>query len=131
MITSHTAFQPKAVSPPEWENLSMNRRMPLLAVVLGLACLAGQPARADVKTPSFISDGMVLQRDMKVPIWGTADDGEQVTVSFQNRETSTTAKDGKWLVRLDDLKTAGPYTLTITGKNKPQLKQGLLGAVWI
>ena len=36
----------------------MNRRIPFLAVALGLVCLAGQPARADVKTPSFISDGM-------------------------------------------------------------------------
>src|SRR2546423_2524459 len=107
MITTHMAFQPRVLSPSEWEYLSMNRRIPL-AVALGLACLAGQPARADVKTPAFISDGMVLQRDMKVPLWGTADDGEKVTVSFQGQEASTTAEDGKWLVPLHKLKTRGP-----------------------
>ena len=109
----------------------MTRRVLLFAFLAAYACLSDQAARADVKPQALISDGMVLQRDMEVPIWGTADDGEQVTVSFQGQEATTTAKDGKWLVRLQPLKAGGPAEMTITGKNKLPIKDVLVGEVWI
>ena len=37
---------------------------------------------AEVKLPPVIGAGMVLQRDLPVPIWGWAEAGEKVTVSF-------------------------------------------------
>ena len=48
--------------------------------------------------------GAVLQQGMVVPVWGTAKDGEKVTVKFQDQEISTIAKDGRWLVKLKPLK---------------------------
>jgi len=59
----------------------------------------------------------VLQRGVSVPVWGTANDGEKVTVKFQGQTVVTTAKDGRWLVRLKRLKAGGPFTLSITGDN--------------
>jgi sialate O-acetylesterase len=108
-------------------------RRTLLAVVLvlGTACLSGRPAQASVKPHGLIGDGMVLQQGMKVPIWGTADDGEEVTVRFQEQEKKSTTKDGKWLVRLDNLKPGGPYEMTIAGKNTLTLKNVLVGEVWV
>jgi len=88
-------------------------------------------ARADVKLPSLVSDGMVLQQGMAVPLWGWADEGESVTVVFQNQKVTATAKDGKWMVRLKPLKAGGPFTLTVSGKNKIELKNVLVGEVWI
>jgi sialate O-acetylesterase len=110
----------------------MHRRslLPVTACT-ALACLLGPPAFADVKPHALISDNMVLQRDMKVPIWGTADEGEKVTVHFQDQEATATAKDGKWLVRLDKLKAGGPYEMTITGNNKIHFKNVLVGEVWV
>jgi sialate O-acetylesterase len=105
-------------------------RPTLLATVI-LVALAGPQARADVKPHALIGDNMVLQQGMKVPIWGTADDGEQVTVRFQGQEVSTTAKDGTWMVRLDHLKAGGPFEMTISGKNTIAIKNVLVGEVWI
>src|SRR5262249_28157991 len=75
-------------SPDNWRWSFM--RMPKLLVALaGLAGLlghGGSTARADVKPHALFSDNMVLQRDLQVPVWGTADEGEKVTVRLQNQE---------------------------------------------
>ena len=51
--------------------------------------------------------------------------------AFQGQEASTTAKDGKWLVQLDNLKAGGPFEMTIAGKNEIHLKNVYVGDVWI
>ena len=76
---------------------------------------------------------MVLQRDRAVPIWGKADPGETVTVGFRGQSKKTTAgKDGKWRLNLDSMSaTATPSPLIISGKNKIELKNILVGEVWL
>ena len=89
-------------------------------------------ATADVKLPPVISNHMVLQRDMPLPIWGTAAPGEKVTVSFRGQEKSATADpQGKWLVRLDPVKAGGPDALKIAGANTITLEDVLVGEVWV
>jgi sialate O-acetylesterase len=86
-----------------------------------------------VSLPDVISDGMVLQQGKAVPIWGKADPGESVTVRFgaQSRTTATAA-DGSWLVRLAPMRAnATPAVMTISGKNQIQLKDVLVGEVWL
>ena len=109
----------------------MDRRVsPVIALVA--LVFAVWPANAEVKLPRILSDGMVLQRDQAVPIWGTAGPGEKVTVKFRNQETSTTAgKDGNWLLKLDPLKAGGPDTLTVAGSSTVSLKDILVGEVWV
>ena len=99
-----------------------------------VSCILGGPASrasGEVKTHALFSDGMVLQQGMKAPVWGTADDGEQVVVRFQDQQVSTTAKDGKWMVRLPALKAGGPFKMVITGKNTIRFEKVLVGEVWI
>jgi sialate O-acetylesterase len=91
----------------------------------------GPTAQGAVKPHTLFSDGMVLQQGMKTPIWGTAEDNERVTVQFQDQEVSTTAKDGKWMVRLENLKAGGPFEMTIAGNNTIRIKNVLVGEVWI
>ena len=105
------------------------RRLIALCIV-ALAALVG-PADAAVKPNPLVSDGMVLQRGRKVPIWGTAGAGEKVTVSFQGHEAETTAKDGTWTVWLDGLDTGGPFEMTIRGDNEVRLKEVYVGEVWL
>ena len=88
-------------------------------------------ALAEVTPHPLFSDTVVLQRGMAVPDWGTADDGERVTVKIQNQEGQATARDGKWMVRLKELKAGGPYMLTITGKTTCVIGNVLVGEVWI
>ena len=55
---------------------------------------------ADIKLPNVIGAGMVLQRDMPVPVWGWADEGENVSVTFAGQTKKTTADaNGKWMVK--------------------------------
>jgi sialate O-acetylesterase len=91
-----------------------------------------QTALCDVRLPRLISDGLVLQRDAKVKIWGWADAGEKVTISFNGKTYSATAgTDGKWMVSLSPLKAGGPYTMEIIGSNRITLKNILIGDVWV
>jgi len=100
--------------------------------ITALLATAVPVARAEVRLNSLFSDGAVLQQGKPVPVWGTARDGEQVTVKFQDQEISTTAKDGRWRVRLKPLKAGGPYTLSVTGKdNTLTIGNVLVGEVWL
>ena len=88
--------------------------------------------KAEVKPNGLISDHMVLQQGVAVPIWGAARDGEKVTVAFAGQTVSTTAKAGRWLLRLSPLKVnATPQTMTIAGKNTVTINDVLVGEVWL
>lgn len=91
------------------------------------------PAYADVRLPAVIASDMVLQRDRAVPIWGWADSGESVTVSFAGQtKTAIANADGTWRVALDPLPAnSTPASMTIAGKNKLELTNILVGEVWV
>ena len=90
-------------------------------------------ASADVTLPPVLGNGMVLQRDLPVPVWGWADAGEKVSVTFAGQTKTTKAgDDGKWMVKLDPLKAnSKAASLTVTGNNKISLDNVLVGEVWI
>jgi sialate O-acetylesterase len=84
---------------------------------------------AKVKLPALVSDGMILQRNQKLKIWGYADAGEKVTVKFLNKTYSTTADNsGNWNIMLPELKAGGPFVMII---NDITLKDILIGDVWV
>ena len=107
----------------------MSMKLVIVALMLSFANVA----RANVTLPDVVSSGMVLQRDQAVPIWGTANPGEAVTVSFEGQKKSTTADaSGRWLIRLRPLKaTATPTVLIVEGRNKIELQDILVGEVWL
>ena len=111
----------------------MRLRQTFVALVtFSLIVSAGGAVRADVTLPPFFSDHMVLQRDGKAPIWGTAEPGEKVTVRFRDQEQQATADaQGNWRVELKGLKAGGPDELTIAGKNTITLTDVLVGEVWV
>ncbi|MFI1744886.1 sialate O-acetylesterase [Thalassobellus sediminis] len=85
-----------------------------------------------VTLPKLISDGMVLQRDVKLPIWGWASPNEKIVVSFNRRTYRTKASlEGNWSIKLPKMKAGGPYTIKISGKNKVEVKDVLIGDVWL
>ncbi len=103
----------------------------LLCAALVFA-FAGADARADVTLNGVFSDHMVLQRDARVPVWGSADPGESVTVTVGDQKVQATANDaGKWKVVLNPLKVGGPYTVEVSGRNKITLSDVLAGDVWL
>lgn len=99
---------------------------------LTLAAISVTEAGAEVQTPRFISDGMVLQRGDTACIWGTADPSETVTVTLLNKKYSTQADaEGRWSVRIPTTNrkmVGGPYDMTI---NERQLHDIYVGDVWL
>lgn len=100
-----------------------------IASVSSVFCITA--LMADVKPNALFSDGAVLQRGQVVPVWGTADEGEKVTVEFEKQKLSTTTKDGMWRVDLMSLEAGGPFTMKISGKNTLEIKNLLAGEVWV
>jgi sialate O-acetylesterase len=103
---------------------------------LSLTLCCAQAATAQVKPSALFSDHMVLQSGMAVPVWGTAEPAEKVTIQFNGQRKSAVADaSGKWMVRLANLQPGGPFEMRIAG-NKPGespivVQDVLVGEVWL
>jgi len=87
---------------------------------------------SQVKLPKLISDGMVLQRDAKVKIWGWAVKDEKISVRFINSTYNTTADNkGNWSILLPELKAGGPYEMQINSSNSITVHDIMIGDVWV
>jgi sialate O-acetylesterase len=87
----------------------------------------------DVRLPDVIGSSMVLQQKQKVPIWGTAEPGEAVTVTLGKQKKTVVADgSGRWRVDLGKLAASStPQVMTIAGKNTITLTDILVGEVWL
>ena len=102
------------------------------AFLLLICFSANLPAHAQIRLPRLIRDSMVLQRDMKITVWGWAPENERASVRFGGKTyRSAAGSDGKWMLQLPAMKAGGPYTMEISGKNKIVLHDILVGDVWL
>nr|WP_315258092.1 sialate O-acetylesterase [uncultured Flavobacterium sp.] len=100
--------------------------------LIALFCAFSLYTNANVRLPLLFSDGMVLQRNKPIPVWGLADVNEKIEVRFNKQiKTIQADKNGKWMIGLNAEKAGGPFELTITGNNKIVIKDVLVGEVWI
>lgn len=106
----------------------MNRTSFFLLVFITFSHLAS----ADIKLPVLVSDGLVLQRDTELKIWGWGEPKEKVTLTFLNKKyTTTTGADGKWSIMIPAQKAGGPHSMQFKGKNEILVSNILFGDVWI
>jgi sialate O-acetylesterase len=109
----------------------MKSTLLLWTAAAGLSILPAA-TQAAIRLPRLISDGMVLQRGAPVRVWGWADKGEAVTVSFQGKTYRASAgPDGRWELPLPALKAGGPYEMTLKASNQLVLRDILVGDVWV
>ncbi|MBC7947636.1 MAG: sialate O-acetylesterase [Chitinophagaceae bacterium] len=100
-------------------------------LLISILTFVGLVAGAQVRLPKLISDGMVLQRDTELRIWGWASNGEKVAIKFNGRNLkTTTGNDGKWSIRFPSMKAGGPYAMEIVAKNRLLLNNIMIGDVW-
>ncbi|HEV7868924.1 MAG TPA: sialate O-acetylesterase [Chthoniobacteraceae bacterium] len=110
----------------------MNCSLPSLPLSLVVTTLLGAGAMADVRLPAVISDHMVLQQETPATVWGWADPGEKVSVKFGEKAAETVGDaNGKWSVKLSELKAGAAGELTVAGKNTLTVRDVLVGEVWV
>ncbi len=112
----------------------MKKQINRFLVLILIASINIQQAKADVKLPAIISSNMVLQQNAEVTIWGWAKSKEKITItsSWNKKKVKTKAdRDGKWSVALKTPKAGENYRLTIKGKNKIELENILMGDIWV
>jgi len=111
-------------------SLEMKKR---IVVLLFCAMLICGIAKADVTVPTMFSDHAVLQRNMRVPVWGTASPGEYVTVEFGGqKETTNASGSGVWMIYLNEMDASTkPSDMVITGDNVITITDVQVGEVWV
>jgi sialate O-acetylesterase len=109
----------------------------LLFVPNGVAKAQGGAAPGAAAKPlpflsAIFGDNMVLQRGRPDAIWGWSQPGDNVRVEFGGHAASAVAaNDGRWQVKINPPKAGGPYTLKITGRQIVELKNVMVGDVWL
>lgn len=90
-------------------------------------------ASAEIRLPHLINDGMVLQREAEVSIWGWAEPHEEIFVEFRgNKQQAVTTSEGKWSIPLKPMKAGGPYAMEIYNQNdRISIKDIWIGDVWL
>ncbi|MDQ8006139.1 MAG: sialate O-acetylesterase [Pedobacter sp.] len=87
---------------------------------------------AQIKLPSLISNGMVLQRDELIKIWGWAAPSEKITIEFIGKKYQAVANNkGEWAVNVAPQEAGGPHQMVLTASNKIVLTNILFGDVWL
>ncbi len=106
--------------------------IPRLIALTAILCSRAYGASLMLAAP--FGDSMILQREMQAPVWGTAEPGTQVMVSFagQSQNTKTDAK-GQWMIKLNPMPACaenGVMTVS-SGADKIEVQNVLVGEVWL
>ena len=103
----------------------------LLLNILILSC--DKPLK-NLSLSSLFSDGMVLQRESSVSIWGEAQPNQRINIvsSWGSQSSSISDNKGNWTIYLDTKNAGGPHSLDITSqKEKIKINDVLIGEVWL
>lgn len=86
-----------------------------------------------LELPHLIGEGMVVQRDEPIPVWGWAKAGSKISVVFDDqKQTAVTDKNGAWEVRFPKRSAGGPHKLAVEGDGKAfQFQDVWVGDVWV
>ncbi|MFZ1288790.1 MAG: hypothetical protein WAR79_01775 [Melioribacteraceae bacterium] len=108
--------------------MKLNRFVSFFVIVVSLNNISAQEK---IKTPSFISNNMVLQQNFDAPLWGWTESGTKIIIkpSWDNNVYQTsTDHNGNWFVKVKTPSAGGLYFIEI---NDDTLKNILIGEVWV
>ena len=111
-------------------------------VMMAVVAVAAVPAFAALKPACLFNDNLVLQREKPVPVWGTAQAGNEVKVSFAgNCEKTVADADGKWRVELPAMAADAEGKMLVVVESEPgwfgseidrvEFKNVVVGEVWL
>lgn len=100
-----------------------------LVTLILLSCGSANKFESEVWISKIFSDGMVVQRDMPIVIWGKGIPGENIRVSLAGAISSGTVEvDSSWKIQMPTLQAGGPFSLEV---NKQKFKDVYVGDVWL
>lgn len=103
----------------------------IVLAVLGMF-LIFHPSFAKVMLPRLISDGMVMQRNIPLSVWGWADVDEKIYIDFVGQRYETvTDEEGKWRIQMPAMEAGGPYKMMIRGEGLVEIENIMIGEVWV
>ncbi len=117
--------------------IDLRRSIFLITVIISIfstVLLPSSKSAGNLNLPEVFSNNMILQRNVTVPVWGTARSEERITVEFDNQTKSTIAdNNGNWSVKLNPMKAGGPFKMKVFDAEGESinLKNILVGEVWI
>src|SRR5262245_2139631 len=101
-------------------------------IAFAAALVLASPVVADIKPHALFGNSMVFQRNTPLPVWGTAEPGEEVYVHLEvktsdgKREEGQSVKadkDGKWMAKLAAFPAGTDGVLTIRGQDRRAAKE--------
>ena len=105
------------------------------SIALSTLCLIGflpVAVRAEVVPNALFGDHAVFQQGITIPVWGTADRGEAITVTLGEEQKRTKADgQGAWSVIFSARTAGGPHKLVIAGTNRITIENVMIGEVWV
>ena len=101
----------------------------IVVIFLGLF----SPVSAQLQLPRIFSDGMVLQREHIIPVWGTATADDSVFVELNDITLAAKADStGDWRVEFEAQAAGGPYTLNISTASEQITRINVyIGDLWL
>ena len=120
------------IGVPEMKNLRTKRQTKLRSLTFILLIVGAVPLSGQLKLPRLISDGVVLQRNAPVTVWGWASQNRSVSVRFVDSTYSATADSaGAWNIVLAPMNAGGPYELTAIAGDTITIHDVMMGDVWV
>ena len=96
-----------------------------------ISCKEPAPAE-NIQLPGLFGDHMVLQQQLPIPVWGSADPGGLVIVTLAEQiEYTVVDKSGKWRINLKPLPAGGPFEMKIIGTSTLEFQDVMVGEVWL
>jgi len=103
----------------------------LLHLIISISHKAVAQTKKSIGLPPIISDNMVLQQGVAVPVWGAATPSTKVTVTVAENQAEVRAdENGKWMVYLPAMSAGGPYQLVVKGNDSLSFRNVMIGEVW-
>jgi sialate O-acetylesterase len=110
----------------------MNKNFIFTAIIAGFLFSCSHKPAENIVLPKIFGDNMVLQRNTKINVFGTAEPERTLTVEFNGKSyAATTDKKGKWMIQMDSVEAGGPFEMKITGKKTITFTNVMVGEVWI
>ena len=111
------------------------KRYQLMMALLAFLLFLTEGMQAKITLPAFFSDGMVLQQQSSVAIWGNSDKKKQkvtIKTSWNQKKCATITDElGQWKVKVETPVYGGPYSIEVSDGETVTINDVLIGEVWL